>query len=322
MREGIDIEVSAADRERLAAVVADRNSPQKHVWRARIILATGEGCGTAEIMRRAGVSKPCVWRWQERFMREGVAGLLRDKTRKPGLPSLPSALVDHVIELTLAEPPGETTHWTGRAMAAASGISLRSVQRIWAAHGLQPHRVRRFKLSQGPAFAAKLRDVVGLYLDPPAHSLVLSVDEKSQIQALDRTQPGLPIRANGRLRAASAASQVGVPFHPDLVLLGQCGRRVLRHDEAGPGRDNDPRLHPQRHESLSRRAQPQTQTIRLDRRPQSHHRKGQPWAPSDRVRPLGVGPRGPIAILRMAGCGALPPPAARPKPSWSVSSLG
>jgi transposase len=141
MREGIDIEVSAADRERLAAVVADRNSPQKHVWRARIILATGEGCGTAEIMRRAGVSKPCVWRWQERFMREGVAGLLRDKTRKPGLPSLPSALVDHVIELTLAEPPGETTHWTGRAMAAASGISLRSVQRIWAAHGLQPHRV-------------------------------------------------------------------------------------------------------------------------------------------------------------------------------------
>ena len=194
MREGISFEVKAADRERLAAVVGDRNSPQKHVWRARIILATGEGCGTAEIMRRAGVSKPCVWRWQERFMREGVTGLLHDKTRKPGLPPLPSALVDHVVALTLAEPPGETTHWTGRAMAAASGISLRSVQRIWAAHGLQPHRVRRFKLSQDPAFAAKLRDVVGLYLDPPAHSLVLSVDEKSQIQALDRTQPGLPIK--------------------------------------------------------------------------------------------------------------------------------
>ena len=117
-------------------------------------------------------------------MREGVAGLLHDKTRKPGLPPLPSALVDHVVALTLAEPPGETTHWTGRAMAAASGISLRSVQRIWAAHGLQPHRVRGFKLSQDPAFAAKLRDGVGLYLDPPAHSLVLSVDEKSQIQAL------------------------------------------------------------------------------------------------------------------------------------------
>ena len=138
MREGISIEVSAADRERLAAVVADRNSRQKHVWRAQIILATAEGCGTAAIMRRAGISKPCVWRWQERFMREGVAGLLRDKTRKPGLPPLPSALIDRVVELTLAEPPGEATHWTGRAMAAASGISLRSVQRIWAAHGLQP----------------------------------------------------------------------------------------------------------------------------------------------------------------------------------------
>src|SRR5271154_2074694 len=137
MREGISIEVSAGDRELLAAVVADRNSAQKHVWRARIILATAEGCGTAEVMRRAGVSKPCVWRWQERFMREGVAGLLHDKTRKPGLLPLPSALVDRVVKLTLAEPPGEATHWTGRAMAAACGLSLRSVQRIWGAHGLQ-----------------------------------------------------------------------------------------------------------------------------------------------------------------------------------------
>src|ERR1700746_2522505 len=129
MREGISIGVSAADRERLAAVVADRNSRQKHVWRARIILATAEGCGTAEIMRRAGVSKPCVWRWQERFMHEGIAGLLCDKTRKPGLPPLLPALVNRVVELTLTEPPGEATHWTGRAMAAATGVSLRSVQR-------------------------------------------------------------------------------------------------------------------------------------------------------------------------------------------------
>jgi transposase len=194
MRDGVSIEVSAADRDRLERIVADRNSSQKHVWRARIIMATGEGCGTGEIMRRAGVSKPSVWRWQRRFMEAGIAGLLRDKTRKPGLPPLPPAVIDRVVELTLADPPGETTHWTGRAMAAATGISLRSVQRIWAAHGLEPHRVRRFKLSKDPAFAAKLRDVVGLYLDPPAHSLVLSVDEKSQIQALDRTQPGLPMK--------------------------------------------------------------------------------------------------------------------------------
>src|SRR4051794_3813264 len=93
-----------------------------------------------------------------------------------------------------AEPPGEATHWTGWAMAASTGLSLRTVQRVWAAHKLRPHRVRTFKLSRDPAFAAKLRDIVGLYLDPPAHAVVLSVDEKPQIQALDRTQPGLPVK--------------------------------------------------------------------------------------------------------------------------------
>src|SRR5918997_5346288 len=99
MREGISVEVSATDRARLEAVVADRNSPQKHVWRAGIILATADGCGPAEIMRRTGKSKPCVWRWQERFMRESVPGLLRDKSRKPGKAPLPAATVDRVVEL-------------------------------------------------------------------------------------------------------------------------------------------------------------------------------------------------------------------------------
>jgi len=194
MREGVRFEVSAADRERLAAVAADRNSPQKHVWRAAIILASAEGCGTAEIMRRAGVSKPCVWRWQQRFMEAGVDGLLRDKTRKPGKPQVPTEVVATLVERTLGEPPGETTHWTSRAMAAATGLAISTVQKIWRSHGLQPHRLRRFKLSRDPDFAAKVRDVVGLYVDPPAHAVVLSVDEKSQIQALDRTQPGLPMK--------------------------------------------------------------------------------------------------------------------------------
>src|SRR5262245_43343820 len=107
MREGISIAVRAADRERLAAVVADRNSVQKHVWRARIILATAEGCGTAEIMRRAGVSKPCVWRWQRRFMEAGVAGLLRDKTRKPGKAPVAGPVVTQLIERTLGDQPGD-----------------------------------------------------------------------------------------------------------------------------------------------------------------------------------------------------------------------
>src|SRR3954469_18772465 len=194
MRKGITVEVSAADRTRLAAVVADRNSPQKHVWRARIIPATAEGLGTNAIMRRAGVSKPRVWRWQARFMREGVPGLLRDKSRPSRLPPLAQATIDRVVELTPTEPPHEATHWTAGAMAAAVGISASSVRRIWRAHKLQPHRVRTFKLSTDPAFVAKLRDIVGLYLDPPAHAVVLSVDEKPQIQALDRTQPGLSVK--------------------------------------------------------------------------------------------------------------------------------
>jgi transposase len=194
MREGISVEVSATDRARLEAVVADRNSPQKHVWRAGIILATADGCGTAEIMRRTGKSKPCVWRWQERFMREGVPGLLRDKTRPSRIPPLAQAAIDRVIELTASEPPHEATHWTASTMAEAVRISPSSVLRIWRAHRLRPHRVRTFKLSKDPQFAAKLRAIVGLYLDPPAHAIVLSVDEKPQIQALDRTQPGLPVK--------------------------------------------------------------------------------------------------------------------------------
>src|SRR3954465_7555618 len=195
MRDGITVEVSAADRARLEAVVADRSSPQKHVWRAEIILATAEDLGTNTIMHRTGKSKPCVWRWQERFMAEGVAGLLRDKTRPPGTPRLSDATVERVVEFTREAPPGEATHWTGRAMAKAVGISLGAVQGIWKAHGLVPHRVRTFKLSRDPEFIAKLRDIVGLYMSPPAHAVVLSVDEKSQIQARDRTQPSLPIKA-------------------------------------------------------------------------------------------------------------------------------
>ena len=181
MREGTTVEVSAADRARLEAVVVHRNSPQKHVWRARIVLAAAQGLGTNAIVRRTGKSKPCVRRWQERFMREGVDGLLRDKTRPPGTPPLPRAIVERVVELTRQGPPGEATHWTGRAMAEAIGISLGSVQGIWKAHGLVPHRVRTFKLSKDPEFIAKLRDIVGLYMDPPAHAVVISVDEKSHV---------------------------------------------------------------------------------------------------------------------------------------------
>jgi transposase len=195
MLNGIIVKVKPKDRAQLEAVVADRNSPQKHVWRARIILLTADGFGTAEIMRGSGTSKTAVWRWQERFMTEGVAGLLRDKTRPGRLAPLGAEVEARVVQATLSsKPPGETTHWTAPAMAKVQGISVSSVQRIWRKHGLQPHRTRHFKLSNDPEFAAKLRDIVGLYVSPPAHAMVLSIDEKSQIQALDRTQPGLPLK--------------------------------------------------------------------------------------------------------------------------------
>jgi transposase len=182
MRGKLGLFVGAADRARLAAIAADRNSPQKHVWRAEVVLLTADRHGTAEIMRRTGLSKPSVWRWQERYLEAGVDGLLRDKTRPARIPALNPAKVADVIRRTLDEPPpGETTHWTVRAMAEACGLSPAKVHEIWQEAGLAPHRVRRFKLSTDPAFAEQLEDVIGLYVDPPRHAIVLSLDEKSHV---------------------------------------------------------------------------------------------------------------------------------------------
>ena len=182
MRKDVVVDANAADRARLEAVVADRNSPQKHVWRARIILLTAEGLGTVEIMRRTGKSKTCVWRWQERFMAGGVDGLLRDQTRPSRVPPLPAEVVERVIAPD-PERPARRRHPLDRGGNGRGRRHQRlsSVQRIWRSHGPQPHRVRQFKLSTDPQFAAKLHDIVGLYVDPPAHAIVLSVDEKSQI---------------------------------------------------------------------------------------------------------------------------------------------
>jgi transposase len=136
------------------------------VWRAQIVLLSGDGVGTMEVMRRSGQSKPTVWRWQARFAAEGVEGLLRDKTRPPGRPPLAASVVQQVLTKTTTQTPPAATHWSARAMAKAVGIAASSVQKIWQAHGLKPHLVRSFKLSNDPAFAEKLVDIVGLYLDP------------------------------------------------------------------------------------------------------------------------------------------------------------
>jgi transposase len=188
------MELSAVDRGRLERIVADRNSRQKHVYRARIVLTAGSGSGSTRIARTVGKSEPTVRRWLARFAAEGVDGLLYEATRPPGKQPLPKTTVARVVQMTLHELPPDATHWSARRLAKAVGISHGAVQRIWAAHGLKPHLVRGFKLSNDPRFVEKLRDVVGLYLNPPAHAIVLSVDEKSQIQALDRTQPGLPMK--------------------------------------------------------------------------------------------------------------------------------
>jgi transposase len=193
-RDDICIYVSLASRAQLEAIIADRNSSSKAAWRARIVLATADGHGTNEIMRRTGKSKPCVWRWQERYVEDGVDGLLRDKTRPSRKKPLSEKVKLKVLAKTASETPANATHWSRASMAAAMGISPSSVGRIWAEAGLKPHLVKRFKISNDPQFEEKVTDVVGLYMNPPDRALVLCVDEKSQIQALDRTQPGLPLK--------------------------------------------------------------------------------------------------------------------------------
>jgi transposase len=188
------------------------------------------------VARRSDVSRPAVWRWQQRFAEAGVEGLLRDKTRPPGKAPLSLSIVAKVLSITCSEPPGEATHWTGRAVAEIVGISLRAVQRIWEGHRLQPHRVRTFKRSTDPAFAEKVEDIVGLYMSPPAHALVLSIDEKSQIQALSRTRPGTLVRPGHPATMTPDYERYGTTtlFAAlnvlDGTVLGRCMQRH-RHQE-------------------------------------------------------------------------------------------
>jgi transposase len=190
MAQLVCVVLSATEREQLTAIAADRNRPHKYIERAPIVLASADRYPAQQVAQSIGVSRPTVWRSQQRFAESGIDGLLRDRTRKPGKAPIAAETVAQVVAMTCTEPPHEATHWTGRGMAKAIGISLGSVQRIWQAHKLQPHRLRTFKRSRDPSFADKLT----LYVAPPAHAVVLSIDEKSQIQALDRTQPGLPIK--------------------------------------------------------------------------------------------------------------------------------
>jgi transposase len=188
------VSVSDGERAELDRLIRVRNTPQKVVMRASIVVLTADGVPTSEIMKRLKTTYPTITRWRQRYSERGVEGLCKDATRPGRKPRIDGEQVREVIERTLHSTPVSGTHWSTRTMAAATGLSKATIQRLWSAHGLQPHRSETFKLSRDPQFLSKLQDVVGLYLDPPEKAVVFSVDEKSQIQALDRTQPGLPMK--------------------------------------------------------------------------------------------------------------------------------
>lgn len=186
--------VSEEQMRTLHAWVAARNTPQKMVLRSRIVLLAHEGVANRVIARRLHTSRPTVIRWRERFAQGELEGISLEAPGRGRPPRIPAAQVAKVVEATLHSKPAGATHWSTRTMAKAQGISHSTVQRIWEAHGLQPHRTKTFKLSKDKRFVEKLQDVVGLYLNPPQKALVLCVDEKSQIQALQRSQRGLPMK--------------------------------------------------------------------------------------------------------------------------------
>jgi transposase len=229
-------EVSDEQRALLERWVRAHGTPQSVAVRARIVLMAADGESNSAIARAVRVSRPTVIMWRERFAQGGPVALTEVKEGRGRKRSIAAAKVKEiVVATTQTTPPGET-HWSCRSMAKAQGVSPATVQRIWDAHGLKPHRVRAFKLSNDPRFTEKLTDVVGLYLNPPEKALVLSVDEKSQIQALDRTQPSLPMKRgragtmthdykrNGTTTLFAALNTL------DGAVVGQCLPRH-RHQE-------------------------------------------------------------------------------------------
>lgn len=188
------LSISPEQRRTLETWIAARKTPQRLVLRAQIVLHAGVGAANHRIAGELNTSRPTVLLWRRRFQTGGLAALAEDAPGRGRKPQISPEKVKQIVQATLHQKPLAATHWSTRTMARAQGVSQTMVRRIWDAHGLQPHRTRTFKLSRDPHFVEKLTDVVGLYLNPPDQALVLCVDEKSQIQALDRTQPGLPMK--------------------------------------------------------------------------------------------------------------------------------
>jgi transposase len=195
MRVAKPIQLSADDDRRLRILSKRKRVEARVQLRARIVLLAADGMSDKDIGEKLDSDRRVAARWRARFLAAGVDGLLQDATR-PGRPRTATAAVNvqEIVRVTLQETPAGATHWSTRTLADHLGTNATAVARIWRAHGLKPHRVESFKLSNDPRFIEKLEDIVGLYLDPPEHALVLCCDEKTQIQALDRTQPGLPLK--------------------------------------------------------------------------------------------------------------------------------
>jgi transposase len=236
MRRACKITLSDADRMTLERWSRGRSTQARRVTRARVVLSAAEGKENKDIAAELKISRGAVARWRDRFDALGVAGLENDAARGGRPPKARDDLVGRIIEMTTQRKPANATHWSTRTLAKALGTNHSLVNRVWRAHGLKPHLSKTFKVSNDPHFAEKLIDVVGLYLDPPEHALVLCVDEKSQIQALDRTQKSLPIypgrcetmthdyKRNGTTTLFAALDML------EGRLIGQCMPRH-RHQE-------------------------------------------------------------------------------------------
>jgi transposase len=194
MKRACSIELSEAERQMLVHWSRGRRTAARVVVRAKIVLLSAQGLENKTIAQQLGIGRDTVGVWRGRFAAQRLAGLVQDAPRGGRAPSKREAVAAAIVEKTLQEKPANATHWSTRSMAEATGASQSMVVRVWKANGLKPHQVRTFKLSRDKQFVEKMQDIVGLYLNPPERALVLCCDEKSQIQALDRTQPGLPIK--------------------------------------------------------------------------------------------------------------------------------
>lgn len=194
MRVAPKVTLNESDRQVLEKWARGRSTPVRLMQRAQIVLSASKGLSNQEIGEHLGLDRIVVGRWRTRFVELGLAGIEKDAPRGGRKPTKRNRLAREIIRRTTDTKPSDATHWTTRTLAKELGVSQSMVSRVWRANGLKPHLVKTFKVSNDPAFVEKVTDIVGLYLDPPEHALVLCCDEKSQIQALDRTQPGLPMK--------------------------------------------------------------------------------------------------------------------------------